>query len=199
MAVAVAVKSGLILSMDASPWQRHTAFEKVRPTPNEGQVRTPTTNHGKELHRQHYEWCDHSRSDPPHRRGVRTLPRNRSGSESAQELLKARVRNIVENALGTPLLDHNASVHKGHRGCDFASEGHLVRDHDHRHTFFRKLPNNLQHLPDQLRIERGRNFIVQHDLGSHGEGARDGDALSLATRQMSWVCMPFCRQADFLE
>ena len=43
----------------------------------------------------------------------------------------------------------------------------------------------LQHALDQFRIERAGDLVEQHDLGFHGQGAGDGDALLLAAGEIA--------------
>ena len=66
---------------------------------------------------------------------------------------------------------------------DLARELHLVGDEDHGAAFARQVGDHLQHLADQLRIERRGRLVEQHDPRLDGERAGDGAALLLAAGQ----------------
>ena len=54
-------------------------------------------------------------------------------------------------------------------------------------------------LPDQLGVERGGRLVEEHDLGLHGQGARDGDPLLLAAGELDRVLVPLFGDADLLQ
>src|SRR5437763_3471757 len=60
----------------------------------------------------------------------------------------------------------------------------ICRD-DHRHARVRELADEIQDLADELRVERARDLVEQHQLRAHREGARDRDPLLLAAGERS--------------
>ena len=59
--------------------------------------------------------------------------------------------------------------------------------------------HRVEHLADQLRVERGGRFVEEHELRVHGQRAGDGDALLLAAGELRRVGVDLVRQADLLE
>ena len=74
-----------------------------------------------------------------------------------------------------------------------------MRDDDHRHAFGGELPHHVQHLADQLRIEGGRDLVEQHQLGTHGQRARNGHALLLAAGEPLRIHVALVGQPDLLQ
>ena len=62
-----------------------------------------------------------------------------------------------------------------------------------------ELAHHLQHLADQLGIERGGRLVEQHQRGLHRQRAGDRDALLLAARQHLRVDVALVRQPDLVE
>ncbi len=54
-----------------------------------------------------------------------------------------------------------------------------------------ELAHRPQHLADQLGVERGGRLVEEHQLGVHGERARDGDALLLAAGEARGIGVGF--------
>ena len=100
---------------------------------------------------------------------------------------------------GRALLDDDAGIHEDDAVGDLAGEAHLVGDHDHRHAALGEVAHDLEHLADQLRVERARRLVEEHQLGVHGEGPGDGDALLLATGELRGVGGRLVAQAHLLE
>ena len=90
-------------------------------------------------------------------------------------------------------------IHKDDAVGHFAGKTHFVGDTYHRHAFLRELDHNVEHFADHFRIERGRRFVEQHDVGLHGEGAGNGDALLLAAGKHTRVDVDLFGQPHFLE
>ena len=81
-------------------------------------------------------------------------------------------------------------------GADVAREAHLVRDHHQRHALGGQLLDHLQHLVDQLRVERRGDLVAQQHRGLHGQRAGDGHALLLAAGELARVGVELVGQAD---
>ena len=82
---------------------------------------------------------------------------------------------------------------------DVISKTEFMRHADHGHSFLSQLAHGLENFADQLGIERGGDFIEQHHVGVHGQRARDGDTLFLATRQARWIFAGLVDQPDTLK
>src|SRR6185437_1436536 len=99
--------------------------------------------------------------------------------DALEELTRPLLARRSEDLLGRPLLEDPALVQEADAMRNVAREPHLVRRDQHRHPALRELSDHLQHLGDELRIERARHLVEQHELRSHRERADDRDALLL--------------------
>ena len=61
-----------------------------------------------------------------------------------------------------------------------AGEADLVGDQDHGHAFLGEQAHGVQHLADQLRVERRGGFVEQHVVRRHRQRPGDRHALLLA-------------------
>ena len=84
---------------------------------------------------------------------------------------------------GSSLLEDHSGVEEAHPIRHVPREPHLVRRDQHRHALARQLANHRQHLGDELRVERARHLVEEHEARLHGERAHDGDALLLTARE----------------
>ena len=95
---------------------------------------------------------------------------------------------MVEHLRRGTLLDDRAPVHEHDPVSDLAREPHLVRHDEHGHPGLGEPSDHLQHLADELRVERRRRLVEKHQLRLNGQGPRDRDPLLLpagqAMRQM---------------
>ena len=82
---------------------------------------------------------------------------------------------------------------------DFPGEAHLVRGDDHRHPLVRECPNESENLADELRVERARDLVEEHQLRVHRERAGDRDALLLAAGEPVRVLVPLVLESDERE
>src|SRR5690606_21338455 len=114
--------------------------------------------------------------------------------DAMQEILRARMLRLVQYIARGALLYHHAAINEQHAVGDFARKTHFVSHHDHGHALFGKLAHHAQHISHQFGIEGGGRFVEQDRLGLHGQGARDRDALLLATRQLRRMRMLLVRQ-----
>ena len=97
-----------------------------------------------------------------------------------QELPHAWLRAFVEDAARRPIINDAALVDEGDAAGDMGGEAHLMRDDEHRHAFRGEALHHLQHLADQLGIERRGWLIEQHEARLHRQRPGNGDALLLA-------------------
>ena len=58
-----------------------------------------------------------------------------------------------------------------------------------------EVAHDLEHLADQLGVERARRLVEEHQLGVHRQGPGDGDALLLATGELGGVGRRLVAQA----
>ena len=70
---------------------------------------------------------------------------------------------------------------------DVASEGHLVRGDEHRHTALLQLAHDLEHLADEFWVEGAGDLVEQQRARARGDRADQRDALLLAAGQLVWV------------
>src|SRR5690606_16940626 len=114
--------------------------------------------------------------------------------DAMQEILRARMLRLVQYIARGALLYHHAAINEQHAIGDFTRKTHFVSHHDHGHALFGKLAHHAQHISHQFGIEGGGRLVEQDRLGLHGQGARDRDALLLATRQLRRMRMLLVRQ-----
>ena len=78
-------------------------------------------------------------------------------------------------------------------------EVHLVGHDDHRHALARELAHHVEHLLDQLRVERAGDLVEQHHVRVHRQRPRDRHPLLLAPRQPIGILVHLVREPDALE
>ncbi len=71
-----------------------------------------------------------------------------------EEALEARRRRFAEDLLGRALLAHDAVGEEAHPTRDLTGEAHLVGRQDHREPVLLEVPHDVEHLGDELGIER---------------------------------------------
>ena len=74
----------------------------------------------------------------------------------------------------------------------------VVRHHDDE-AVAGHVAQQVHDLHARLGVEGAGGFVGQQDLGVVDEGARDGDALHLATRHLRGLLVDVVLQADALE
>ena len=74
-----------------------------------------------------------------------------------------------------------------------------MRDDDHGHLLLGQLPDDLQHLAGQLRVEGRGGFVEEQDLRLHRKGARDCDPLLLSARELAGIACGLVRDAHFAK
>src|SRR5262245_10206767 len=77
-----------------------------------------------------------------------------------------------------------AAVHEDDPGGDIPRERHLVGHDDHGHAVGGQLPDDGQHLADELGVERRGDLVEEQHLGLHGHRPRDPHPLLLAPGQL---------------
>ena len=68
-----------------------------------------------------------------------------------------------------------------------AGEIHFVGDDDHRHSGLRKVFHDFEDLAHQLRVQRGRGFVEEHEFRFHAEGPCDCHTLLLASGELAGI------------
>src|SRR5437899_2826656 len=74
----------------------------------------------------------------------------------------------AEERLRVAGLHDHALVHEDDAVGDLAGEAHLVGDHDHGHALAGEVEHDVEHLVDDLGIERAGGLVEEHHLGPHG-------------------------------
>ena len=124
------------------------------------------------------------------------MMRSRKPARGVARLLRSR---LGEDLRGRALLEDHALVQEADPVRDVAREPHLVgRDH-HRHPSGRELADHVQHLGDELRVERARDLVEQHDVRLHRERPHDRHPLLLPAREPVRVFVRLVREAEPLE
>ena len=95
-----------------------------------------------------------------------------------------------------PRLEHHAAVDEQHLVGHLLGEPDLVGHDDHRPALLGQVLDHLQHLADELRVQRRGRLVEQHELGPQRQRAGDPDALLLAARELVGVLVRLLRQAD---
>ena len=93
-------------------------------------------------------------------------------------------RGLDEHLGGQPVSTTTPLVHEHDRVGDLAGEPHLVGDHDHRHPVSRERAHHVEHVADELGVERRGRLVEQHQLRLHRQRPRDRDPLLLPARQL---------------
>src|SRR3546814_11063371 len=87
----------------------------------------------------------------------------------AEELARALFLRRIEEIVGAALFAEPTAVEEADAVGEFLGEAHLVGDHQHGEVELgAKLSDHVQHLADQLRVERRGDIVDKHDLGPHG-------------------------------
>jgi len=94
------------------------------------------------------------------------------------------------------LLEDHAVVEKADLVRDLACETHLVRRDHHRHPALGQLADHVQHLTDELGVERARDLVQEQQIGLHRERADDRGALLLASREPVRVLVLLVGEAE---
>src|SRR3990172_8845704 len=105
------------------------------------------------------------------------------GDDAIQELARTRLLWCPEDSSWRPFLEDPALVEEADAVGDVTREAHLMGGDDHGHARLRQLTDDVEHLCHELRIERAGDLVEEQQVGLHGQGANDGHALLLATRE----------------
>ena len=90
----------------------------------------------------------------------------------------------------TPAVEHHDPLR------DIAGELHLVSDDQHRDvSLLRDVAQHLQHVIDELRVQRTRHLVQQEDVRIHRERTVDRDALAADHRTAATDARSPCRTA----
>ena len=96
-----------------------------------------------------------------------------------------RGSGMAEDGLDLPFLHHGAFVQDGHPVADLLHHAHLVGNDHHRDTQFPvDLLDQLQDGMGGVGIQGTGGLVTEQDLGIGGQGASNGDALLLTTREL---------------
>src|SRR3954467_3301909 len=82
----------------------------------------------------------------------------------AKEGLGPRLLRVVDDGLWVAGLDDDATVHEDDGVPDLAGEAHLVGHDDHRHAVVGQPAHDVEHLADELRVERAGRLVEEHQL-----------------------------------
>ena len=83
------------------------------------------------------------------------------------------------------MLDDEAALHDGHAVCIAAHQVEVVRDQQEAHAGLRaQFVEEIEDLQADRRIERGRRFVRNQELGVAGQGHGDHCPLALAAGEL---------------
>src|SRR6185437_14685148 len=163
----------------------------------EGMPSTIAERDGTRHRRKHPGWVPVFRRKR-FRLGAIAATRSRDGSSESvrvhdplQELLRPGLARRAEHLLGRSLLEDGAVVEEADAGGDVAGEAHLVGRNHHRHPTGGELPD---HLHNELRVERARHLVEQHQPRLHGQRAHDRDPLLLAAVEVVGIRLDLVRE-----
>ena len=88
-------------------------------------------------------------------------------------------------------LQNFALVDEDHPAGDLARKAHFVRHNDHRHALVGKRFDQIEHLADHFRVQRGGRFIKEDHVRIHGKRTDDGDPLLLPAGQRRRIHVRF--------
>ena len=110
--------------------------------------------------------------------------------DPVEELARPGLVGLGEDLGRRPLLEDPARVEEADAVRDVAGEAHLVGRDDHRHAARRELADDVEHLGDELGVERGRDLVEQQEVRLHRERPHDRHPLLLAAREAVRVVAP---------
>ncbi len=97
-------------------------------------------------------------------------------------------RGWVKISAGS-LLHNWPIVHEKDPVRHLAGKAHLVGDYQHGHALLGQLLHHVQHLAHHLRVQGGGGLVKEHELGLHGQGPDNGDALLLAAGELVGIAV----------
>ena len=108
-------------------------------------------------------------------------------------------RGVAEDLLGRTGLDDDAVLQEADGIGYLPGETHLVRGDQHRHALVSQFSDEVEHLRDQFRVERGSDLVQEQQPGVHRQRPDDGDSLLLASREAVGELGGLVRKADPAE
>ena len=98
------------------------------------------------------------------------------------------VSRISEDLLGVADFYHLAQIHHGDAVAHVAHRREIMRDHDETDTqLIAQLSEEFQDGRLNRNVQGGHRFIRDNQAGLHGQGASNGDSLTLTSRKRSGV------------
>src|SRR3954453_12960334 len=119
--------------------------------------------------------------------------------DALEELLGPGLLRLGGDLLRRPVLQDHPFVEEADPVRDVTGEAHLVGGDQHRHAARGQFADHLEHLRDELRIERARHLVEQHQVGAHCQCSDDCDPLLLATREAVRKVVPLVGEPEALE
>src|SRR5579862_4692592 len=116
------------------------------------------------------------------------FPRLRNGWRCPQQTGGVGVLRPRGNCSSLSNLDDLSPIHHGDAGREVPYNGHGMRDEEVSQSELTL--QRLQQVHDlraDAYVERGDRFVGDYEFGAQRQGARDTDALSLASREFVWI------------
>ena len=103
---------------------------------------------------------------------------------------------VPQHLAGRALLDDLAVVEEDDAIGDLTGEPDLVRDDDERRAVAGEPADDVEHLADELGVERRRRLVEEQHLRRERERPGDRDALLLAARELPRVVVGLVGEPD---
>ena len=116
---------------------------------------------------------------------------------AGEKLPGAFLPGVLNDLPGGPLLHNDAAVHKDHLVGHVPGEGHLVGDDDHGGLLLGQVPDDLEHLAGELRVQGGGGLVKAEDIRVERQGPGDGHPLLLAAGELAGVVAGPLGEAHF--
>ena len=177
-------------SRSGSPGRRprgRSARSRVQVSASPGSIRRKSSSGSRET----LKWCSCCFSTTP---TVCLLRRSAQGTAAC-----AAPAGDEKICSGGPSSRITPSSRKQTRSAMSRAKRHLVRGDQHRHPARRELAHDVQHLRDELRVERARDLVEQHQLRPQRERAHDRHALLLTAGEAVGVRVALVREPEARE
>ena len=106
---------------------------------------------------------------------------------------------LPSSSAGAPCSRIRPCVEEAHAVGDLAGERHLVGRDQHRHPVALEIADDVEHLADELGVERRRDLVEQHHLGLHRQRAGDRRRAAADRRSADRDTRRPCRPGQPLE
>ena len=126
-------------------------------------------------------------------------PRGLGLGKAREKLRRPFPFRALEELFGWALFDEASLLEEEHLGGRRAGKSHLVGHHQHRHPLRGQFPHHPDDFAGELRIQRARGLVEQHELRVHRERSGDPHSLLLPAGEFGRVRVGLIGEADLFE